>query len=222
MKRIGLILLSVVLLMSLCSCAKDKEQKAATTYDEVITKLSEAVTGMFEEDFEEKLNEGAYPSPTGELPEKWMTTLKEAKMDFRNVDENAFGYKLIDINSDGTSELFFMRSDDRVLAIFTMYEGKPGMVDCYNRSYRGVIRDTGEVYTMTVRDDGGYDYKIYTLNPSSGVLYNTVSFGYEGYIAYEMIDGSTYTTSTDRITELETEYPFEQSESFKSVQFNLF
>ncbi len=220
MKRIISVLICALMLLSLCACTQ--QTKNASSYEEILVKLDEAVHALFDEDFEDNLKEGAYPSPTGELSDKWLTTLSDAKADFRNVDENAFGYKVIDINSDGISELFFMRSDDRVLAIFTMHEGKPGMVDCYNRSYRGVIRDTGEVYTMTVRDDGGYDYKIYTLNPSSGVLYNTVSFGYEGYIAYEMIDGSTYTTSTDRITELETEYPFELSESFKSVQFNLF
>ena len=220
MKRIISVLICAVMLLSLCACTQ--QPKNADSYEDILVKLDEAVRSLFAKDFEDKLKEGAYPSPTGELSDKWLDTLRDAKADFPNVDENAFGYKLIDINSDGISELFFMRSDDRVLAIFTMYEGKPCMVDCYNRSYIGVIRDTGEVYTMTVRDDGGYDYRIYTLNPSSGGLYSTVSFGYEGTIAYEMIDGATYTTSTERIAELQEEYPFELSEIFKSVKFNLF
>ena len=220
MKRIISVLICALMLLSLCACAQGT--KTVSSYEEIIVKLDEAVHGMFAEDFEDKLNQGAYPSPTGELSDKWLTTLLDAKDDFRNVDENAFGYKLIDVNSDGISELFFMRSDDRILAIFTMHDGKPCMVDCYGRSYRGVIRDTGEVYTMTVREDGGYDYRIYTLNPSSGGLYNTVSFGYEGTIAYEMIDGSTYTTSTERITELAEEYPFEMSTAFSELEFNLF
>ncbi len=208
--------------MLICLCACTPKQKNASSYEEVIVKLDEAVHGLFAEDFEDKLKEGAYPSPTGELADKWLTTLSDAKADFHNVDENAFGYKLIDVNSDGVSELFFMRSDERILAIFTMHEGKPCMVDCYSRTYRGVVRDTGEVYTMTVRDDGGYDYRIYTLNPSSGGLYNTVSFGTEGTIAYELINGSTYTTSTERISELQAEYPFEMSEVFTELKFNLF
>ncbi len=221
MKRIITFLVCAAMLLTLCACTPKKE-KTAASYEEIIVKLDTAVHGLFADDFEEKINEGAYPSPTGELSDKWMTTLLDAKADFRNVDENAFGYKLIDINSDGSPELFFMRSDDRVLAIFTMCEGKPYMVDCYGRSYRGVIRDTGEVYTMTVRDDGGYDYKIYTLDPASGSLYGTVSFGYEGSIAYELIDGSVYTTSTERISELQNEYPFELSAVFTELEFNLF
>lgn len=220
MKRIAAVLICAVMLISVCACGN--EQKKATSYEDVIIKLDEAVHGMFADDFEDKLKEGVYTSPTGEQSDKWQTTLLDAKADFPNVDENAFGYKLIDINSDGVPELFFMRSDERILAIFTMHEGKPCMVDCYGRSYRGVIRDTGEVYTMTVREDGGYDYRIYTLNPSSGGLYNTVAFGYEGAIAYEMIDGSTYTTSETRIGELNTEYPFEMSEIFTALKFNMF
>ena len=220
MKRIISVLVCAVTLISLCACTQG--QKNATSYEDIIASLSETVHGMFADDFEDKLKEGAYPSPTGELADKWLTTLSEAKADFRNVDENAFGYKLVDINSDGISELFFVRSDDRILAIFTMHDSAPCMVDCYGRSYRGVIRDTGEVYTMTVREDGGYDYRVYTLNPSSGGLYNTVAFGTEGSIAYEVIDGSTYTTSETRMSELCEEYPFEMSESFSSLQFNLF
>ncbi|MBR4881960.1 MAG: hypothetical protein IKU19_08490 [Clostridia bacterium] len=220
MKKIITILLCGIMMLSLFACTQS--DKSPASYTDLIVKLDETVHGMFADDFEDKLAEGAYPSPTGELSEKWMETLYDAKADFRNVDENAFGYKLIDINSDGVSELFFMRSDERILAIFTMYEGKPCMVDCYDRDYRGVIRDTGEVYTLTVREDGGYDYKIYTLNPSSGGLYNTVAFGLEGYIAYEMIEGSVYTTSSDRINELQEEYPFEMSEVFTELKFNLF
>ena len=220
MKRIITALVCAAMLISLCACTT--KQKNASSYEEVIVKLDEAVHGLFAEDFEDKLKEGAYPSPTGELSDKWMTTLSDAKADFHNVDENAFGYKLIDINSDGISELFFVRSDDKLLAVFTMHEGKPCMVDCYGRSYIGVIRDTGEVYTMTVRDDGGYDYRIYTLNPSSGGLYNTVAFGYEGPIAYEVINGSTYTSSENRIEELRAEYPFEMSQVFTELEFNLF
>ncbi len=143
MKRIAAVLICAVLLISVCACGN--EQKKVTSYEEVIIKLDEAVHGMFADDFEDKLKEGAYPSPTGELSDKWLTTLLDAQKDFPNVDENAFGYRMIDLNSDGISELFFMRSDERVLAIFTMYEGKPCMVDCYSRSYRGIIRDTGEI-----------------------------------------------------------------------------
>ena len=219
MKKITALLICIITVLSLCACAGDK---TPASYDDVILKLSETVTALFAEDFEDKAAEGTYPSPTGELEDKWLNTILDAKADFRNVDENAFGYKLIDINSDGVSELFFMRSDERILAIFTMREGKPCMIDCYDRSYRGVVMDTGEIYTLGFREDGGYDYRIYTLDPASGGLYGTVSFGYEGTIAYEYIDGATYTTSTDRITELTAQYPFEMAQAITELELNLF
>ena len=221
MRKILAVLICAATLLTLCACGKS-ESKPATSYDAVIDKLSSSVDSMFTENFEEKVSEGAYSSPTGELPEKWNNMLIDATKDFRNLDENAFGYKLVDLNSDGVSELFFVRSDDKVLAIFTMCEGAPVLVDAFERDYQCVIRDSGEVYTMTAREDGGYDHKIHTLNSSSGTYYTTVAFGTEGNINYEVIDGMTYTTSSERIIELRAEYEFKMSTAFTDMEFHLF
>lgn len=220
MKRLILFLLCGIMLFSLAACGE--EEKVATSYDDLIIKLSDSVSALFSDDFEEELEDGEYTSPTGEMDDKWIAMLKDAKADFKNVDENAFGYKLIDLNSDSNTELLFMRSDDRLLAVFTLSHGKPMLVDAFNRSYQCVVRDTGELYTITVRDDGGYDYKINTLNPSTDTLVNTVSFGTEGTICYEKQETGTYTTSTERIAELCEKYPFEMSEVIGKTELSLF
>ncbi len=220
MKRIITVLLCTAMLFALAACGEEKI--VATSYDELITKLSESVNDLFSKNFEEELEEGKYTSPTGELEDKWSAMLKDAKADFHNIDENAFGYKLVDLNSDSLIELLFMRSDGRLLAVYTVFDGKPLLVEAFNRSYQGVVRDTGELYTLKLRDDGGYDYNVHTLNPSTGTLVNTVSFGTEGAICYESIEGVIYTTSDTRIEELRAEYPFEMSEVIGEIELSLF
>ncbi len=220
MKRVIILLLCAVLTVSMCACTQ--KPTTATSYDDLIYDLEVAVNAMFTKGFESKVAEGSYPSPTGEHEDKWCSMLLDATKDFGNIDENAFGYRLIDINSDSAPELIFCRSDEIVLAVFTLHAGKVTMVDAFNRSYRCVIRDTGELYTLTVREDGGYDHKISVLDPSEGVLYTTVSFGMEGTICYEMIEGSVYTTSAERIAELKEEYPHTHGEAVIASEFNLF
>ena len=220
MKRTISIILCALMVVLLVACGE--EQKPVTGYDDLILKLSETVDQLFSDDFDKELEKGSYTSPTGELNDKWTAMLRDAKTDFKNIDENAFGYKMVDVNSDSSAELFFVRSDGRLLAVFTMYEGAPLLVDAYNRSYQCVLRDTGELYIMTVRSDGGYDFKINALNSSTGALNNTISFGQEGSICYEMIEGSIYTTSNERLSELRNEYPFEHSSVFEEMELVLF
>ncbi|MBR6513389.1 MAG: hypothetical protein IKT46_01015 [Clostridia bacterium] len=224
MKRIIAAVLCIITVLTLTACGGSSDgTKPADNYNEVISKLSDIVDAMFTKDFEQKVAEGAYPAPTGEHTQGWTDMLLDATKDFKNVDKNAFGYKLIDINSDGIPELFFMRSDDKILAIFTTSNGAPVLVDAFDRVYQCVIRDTGEVYTLNFREeDGGYDYRIHTLNPSSGGYYTTVSFGLEGSISYEMIDGATYTTSSDRIAELTETYEFKMAEAITNMSLSLF
>ncbi len=220
MKRIISALVCAAIILSLCSCTAKKE-KTPSDYDGVVAKLSQTVDALFEKDFEGKLESGGYLSPTGEQQDNWNNMLRDAKADFANVDEKAFGYKVIDINSDSIPELFFVRSDGAVLAVFEMDEGKPELVQCFNRSYRCVVRDSGELYTLTVREDGGYDFRISTLVPASGLAV-TVSFGTESNIAYELVNGDIYTTSAERIEELRTQYPFEMSQIFTDLEFYMF
>ena len=222
MKKTIIILLCFVMLLSVCSCNQKQQQKTATNYDAVLQSLAETVDGMFAEDFETKVGEEKYPSPTGEHTEKWKAMLLDAKADFHNIDANAFGYKLIDINSDSSPELIFCRTDDRILAVYTIHNGKATLVDAYNRSYSCSLLDTGELYSLTMRDDGGYDNDIATLNHSTGTLYVTVHFGISDNICYETINGTVLTTSNDRITELREQYPFEHGQAFTSYEFNLF
>lgn len=209
------------MLTALAGCGK--AQKQANSYEELIPLLEEAVNGLFSKDFEDKVNEGKLPSPTGEHEEKWKAMLLSAKANFTGVDENAYGYRLIDINADGNAELLFTRSDDQLLAVFTVHGDKVVMLDAYSvMDYLCVLMDTGELYSMNVDTSGGYQYQISALNPSTASLFVSQSFGTENGICYESVEGTIYTTSEERIKELRQKYPFKHGTAFLSAEFNLF
>lgn len=219
MKRIISALVCAVTVLSLCSCTA-KREKLPTNYDELTDKLSQTVEALFETDFEEKLEAGEYRCPTGEQSENWNSMLRDAKAELPNVDKKHFGYKIIDINSDSIPELFFMRSDGTVLAIFNIDEGRPRLLECFNGTYRCVVMDSGELYTVNTREDG-VEYKISTLLPAGGLAV-TVSFGTEGETCYELVGGEKDSVTAERITELCAIYPFESSEIFTELQLYMF
>lgn len=221
MKKILLLLLSAVMLISLTACGgKDKN---ASSYDQLVAVLDETVEKMFVlDDFEESVKNGMMLSPTGELQEKWNEMLLSAKADFAGIDANAFGYKLIDLTGDSEPEFIFARSDDTPLAVFTMHTGELKLLDVYSRTYRCVITDKGELYTMNIDDSGNHQFEISAFHEGTGGLFANVRFGTEDGICYEDINGIIYTTSVDRISELRTEYPHQHGEVYALAEFNLF
>ena len=67
---------------------------------------------------------------------------------------NAFGYAIKDINGDGTDELILMLDEYYIIAIFTMKDGKPVLLDTYIPRGQAQIRENGDIY---VHANGGAD-----------------------------------------------------------------
>lgn len=59
---------------------------------------------------------------------------------------NAFGYALKDLNGDGTEELILMLDEYYIIAIFTVKDGKPVLLDTYIPRGQAVIRNNGDIY----------------------------------------------------------------------------
>ena len=59
---------------------------------------------------------------------------------------NAFGYTMKDLNGDGVDELILMLDEYYIIAIFTMKDGTPVLLDTYIPRGQAVIRDNGDIY----------------------------------------------------------------------------
>ena len=101
----------------------------------------------------------------------WSSMLIEA-FEPKDLD---YGYILKDINSDGIQELFWVRSDHSILAVFTICDNKPTVLDAYWPKHKCVILDTGELYICDTDGQNTF-YSIKTLNKMSCELNTLKSF----------------------------------------------
>jgi hypothetical protein len=188
-------------------------------YDEILTDLAETLgfrlSPTFEADYNDgkeiPLSDGLKESLNSDLAYNWHCMLVEMVWsDAGEVTEKeAYGYVLQDINGDGSPELFWIRSDGFILAVFTIVDGAPRLVDAFWPRHRAVVTPSGELYT---RSSGGamyIEYYIRSLAPGSAELTNVVEFGLEDGKYYEVVDGQRKTVTEARFQELLTEKPFE-------------
>ena len=187
-------------------------------YREVLTDYAETVefrlSPTFGDDYNDgkeiPLSDGLKEALNSDLAYNWHCMLVEMVWsDAGEVTEKeAYGYVLQDINGDGSPELFWVRSDGFILAVFTIVDGAPRLVDAFWPRYRAVVTPSGELYT---RSSGGamyIEYYIRSLAPGSAELTNVVEFGLEDGKYYEVVDGQRKTVTEARFQELLTEKPF--------------
>lgn len=89
------------------------------------------------------------------LSMRWSNMIIEMTSGMSAPQEASFGYILWDMNADDVPELFWVKEDYSLLAIFTYYEDTVVLLDAFWPRYQGVITDNGELYT---RGSGGATY----------------------------------------------------------------
>ena len=105
---------------------------------------------------------------------KWSSMISELPGYPEPEDINCYGYILHDLNADGQKELFFMKQDHTIAAIFTVYNSRVVLLDAYWSRYSGHISETGDLYSD---GSGGAAYsttKYYNI--SDGKIFPYLSF----------------------------------------------
>ena len=156
---------------------------------------------------------------------KWSYMLVDMTDELENPKKSSFGYILKDINGDSIPELFWVREDGVVLAVFAVRDKQPVLLDAFWPRYDCVITNKGELYTLAAGGAGYDNYDIRSLT-SSGKLSVVKSFGSEGWSAetgvqyYELISGEKTSISESQFYALLQEYPFRHGSSWEKVYIN--
>lgn len=96
--------------------------------------------------------------------------LTEADYYGSSLTIDSFGYSLWDMNGDGTPELFWLRDDGCILAVFTIYQDELLILDAFHSRYDGWIT---EDYRLATRISGGASSTkilVYDLSNSGDML----------------------------------------------------
>lgn len=92
-----------------------------------------------------------------------------------------FGYAIKDINRDGSDELILLRSDGTIVAVFTMHDQKPVLLDAFQNRYRCSLSDSGEIFTSGSNGAARTVNRKYSLDPATGQLLLICEFGTDGF-----------------------------------------
>ena len=123
--------------------------------------------------------------------------------------EEAYGYALKDLNSNGEDDLTLLLNDYTVLAVFSLYDGKPVLLGTYLPRIRCAIDSEGLLF---VRGSGGAAYTqnyIYRISQDGGELFLIEGFGIDGWdeeneanIYYKIVDGEMKRVDKEEIAGL--------------------
>ena len=229
----------LILPLLLCSC-RDGQPTASqpstasdvSFYAQVLQDYETIVRFRLSDTFEDDWNNDRFPTVSDALTlaiqenpnAQWSNALIEMPKGLAEPTAASFGYILRDINGDDFPELFWIRADYSILAIFTKQNEKLALLDVFWPKHEGVMTDGNELY---IKNSSGVhtDYMLYTLSPQ-GTLLKTKHFGIDGVSAeaqplyYEMADDEKQSIEVERFEALLTEHPFEFGSDWQLQEMN--
>ncbi|MCL2746707.1 MAG: hypothetical protein FWE48_06460 [Coriobacteriia bacterium] len=166
-----------------------------TDYDSILEEYQKfadySIEGGAENVFEN--NVFYLPENRGTLPYHWQCMIIEANLWLKRnfpATRDAFGYALKDLNGDGSPELVLLFDDYTVLAIFSMYEEKPWLVEAFWPRHNCTVLDSGLLF---ISGSGGADYtvnRVCQLSDDGSELWVMKEFGLDGSIGgYYYVEG---------------------------------
>lgn len=169
--------------------------------------------------FEERATHG------NTLNVKWNYMLVEMTDELDVAEKSSFGYILKDLNNDSIPELIWVRNDGVMLAVFTIRNNTPILLDAFWPRYKCVITDNGELYTFSSSGAfySSYDIRLLT---SKGELTLVKSFGLDGGESesgiqyYEVVDGTKVAVGEARFNSLLDDYPFISGTKWSKVDIS--
>lgn len=165
---------------------------------------------LINDDIESALDNNIFNSPDENLSYNWGNMLAETSIwyyrDFKK-DRDAFGYALTDLNNDGNDELILLLKDYTVLAIFSIFNNYPKLIDAYWPKHRCAIFDSGAIYTLSSSGAADWYYTIQEITSDSIELITLEEYGMHENYYYKLIDGEKNRINKSEFDEIKERYP---------------
>lgn len=202
------------------SSPQNTDSNVPNGYDQLLLDFGKTVERVLSESFEEEMNTGKFVSPDKKFEYEWQAMLIDLTDGLNNPSLSSFGYILKDINKDNTPELFLVRDDYTILAVFTLNNEQPQLLGAFWSKNKAVMLDDNQIYILRSGGANYFEYSIWQMNANNQLLKNKC-FGYEGNFIYESIDKDNIAISEARFKELLSTHPFIITEKWKNETITL-
>jgi len=202
-------------------------------YEETLADYERIVAFRLSSQFEEDYDNGVFPElndnlekdiaiadqqfPASDLSYRWHCMLVDMPSGIDAPTVRSYQYVLKDINGDGTHELFWVKENTEILAVFTADSAGATLLDAYWPRYCCTLTDSGQLCTVATSGADRISYRVQQLSKDSVQLITELEFGLDGVdtetkevIYYQLIDGSKEPITEMRFQELVAAYPFGQ------------
>lgn len=191
-----IVFFSLLILFWGCAVVVKQNTEIPQPYVNVLEKYKTVTACVTQDIFEKKYNNGEFDLILGndEQEYKWKAMIADLKVS----QHDEFGYILKDVNCDGTSELFLVRGDYSLLAIFTIFDNEPVLLDAFWSKNKGFMLDTDEIYVLTSGGAQDFEYAFKKISTSGNKLECAMSFGCRNGTFYKKTkEQSTIISSKD-------------------------
>ena len=134
---------------------------------------------------------------------RWSNMIVEMTAGLTGRDATSFGYFLMDVNGDLIPELFWVRQDFTILALFTVCDEAAVLLDAFSPGHTCVIADNGDFLTFSSGGAADFSYSIRRLD-EWGKFNEVLRFGCES----SGFDQPQYYKTENQITTVLTEAEF--------------
>lgn len=237
----GIALLTVLLCLCACNPANPDGQATPgssasalpsappqmSLYSDILADYRALVEFRLSDSFESDWNSGneiAFSNTLtqaiqGDTVTRWLNMIVDMKDGLEQSEISSFGYLIHDIGGDATPELFWLREDGTILAVFTVQNDRVLLLDAFWPRYRCVVSDENWLYTQGSSGAAYTDWTVRELT-SEGNLRILAQFGTDGESPeaetqyYEIKNATKVSIGEERFQELTLQYPFEMGTSW--------
>lgn len=184
--------------------------------------ISYRLSGNYNSDRMPQMSETTRNSISGDSLESAFLYMVEELSYGEGGDIDDFGYVLYDVNNDKVPELFWVRKDYSILAVFTVYKDKLKMLDASWSRYGLYVSSNGQLFGSGSSGASDSDTSVYIIN--KGKLQTVFTFGteswnnYYGYRYFESTPNETMEISSGRASELYDQFPETACKYWKSTK----
>ena len=247
-KPLSLLLILVLIITALLGCESDRvespepppepkvtadppteppkadEPQRFDGYDPFLDEYRIFADSLINGDEEIFFNPSLFGLSINDIRYRWDSMMVEITLwSYRDLPKarETFGYALEDLNGNGSPELILLFNDYTVLAVFSMSNGSPQLLDAFWPRHRGAINDSGLICVSSSNGADDWYHSVYQIEQDDSELLLIFEYGHasdEGY--YLVSNGEKRAISESDYERLQEEYPIQTETVAKEITKN--